>query len=886
MESWGTQTDVTELEDMLPIHRRNEPQDERETTLSTEFSHVGDRKKPNLNDEAQSNTTVTEELSEEVEVDTSGRDESDHFPRDVYSNYSQDGNYNECTIPAESVSNAVVEVAVPQTGDDDDSAPPSLNEDEVDVSQRAEDSDVSALLSTVNPTKNPDHSQTESIISSASKSEESQRSQKQLAGIDMRIGEYIEVKFPPVVCTIFPQKPIESTKERTPSPVDLCTMKHSEKKKFPKSIPKLPASCTISEDPRDVLRYVPKSTTMQLKLTPAHHVAERSMLSPKPGYPNANFMSPSPPADLTIGKGIDESEKKMSKDKRKRTRSTSEPVIVISPERKSRSSSGFHSSSMIYSLDNTAHGGLSPAKNRRTSLSFQFGGKSKLTSTHAISALQSQMLCSGNVTSENRSAFSTLRSTLSGQPTRNSFSFIRSPQPSNLKTFCLIFSGATKITKTQNDNKIISWNDKMIQRIGNRESASQDDSGIDVTGTPSSCNEDMKLIGASQKPSQNLKCGELEVSEDDNVDLSLEDDDKGQEINLEEENKLLADDFLEKQDDGKENLTINVQVKDSIRHIRSKESSGIPEESKSSADARSAIEKPNEGEIEVTPKEKQIEKLEMIPDSQVQPKKLQKSQSIPAIDKSEKTEDNEVHSSSSSSCSLCYSSDNTPTSSGSSTLPFEKLGSRKESQLEGDSSDDDSLDNAQDFSGDDVQQQELEPNKDIDLQYDANFESGIMAVSKSKEKISKDMSDKDKNMTSPKSREKWVKDYMASIGACRVQAKVTSHTDKPETKEEKLKHKLEEMEGSDNSEKLKKNKIKKNESRAEEKKLLQKCPDDTKSEENVIDCDKMNKPPEGQEQIDDREFEKIFLGNCISCYFFTCMRLIFVEGTVRVCQEE
>ena len=91
---------------------------------------------------------------------------------------------------------------MPETDDNDDGAPPSLNEDEVDVSQRGEDSDVSALLRTVNPTKNPDHSETESIISSASKSEESQRSQKQLAGIDMRVGKYREVKFPPVVCTI------------------------------------------------------------------------------------------------------------------------------------------------------------------------------------------------------------------------------------------------------------------------------------------------------------------------------------------------------------------------------------------------------------------------------------------------------------------------------------------------------------------------------------------------------------------------------------------------------------------------------------------------------------------------------------------------------------
>ena len=272
----------------------------------------------------------------------------------------------------------------------------------------------------------------------------------------------------------------------------------------------------------------------------------------------------------------------------------------------------------------------------------------------------------------------------------------------------------------------------------------------------------------------------------------------------------------------------------------------------------------------------------------MQPKKLQKLQSIPAIDNSKKNKDNEAHSYSSSSCSLCYSSDDTPTSSGSSTLPFEKLGSRKESQLEGDSSDEESSDNAEDFSGHDLQQQQLEPNKDIDLQYDTYFDSGIMALSKSMEKICKDKSSKDKNMTSSKSREKRVKDYMASIGAGGVQAKVTSCTEEPENKEDKLKHKLEEMEGSDNSEKVKKNKIKKNESRAEEKKSSQKCPDDTKSEENIIDSDKTNKPPEGQELIDDREFEKIFLGNCSTCYFFTFLLLIIFINiyTQKILQNE
>ena len=254
MELWRTQTDVAELEDMLLIRPRNEPQDERETTLSTHYSHVGDTNQPNFNAQGESHTGVNAEHTEEVEVDTSVRDESDFLTRNVNMDSTESNNVNQGTMPAEAISNAVSEVGVPEAGDNDDAlevvnpeVAASLNEDEVDFNQRADDGDVCEFVTRVNPTGNPEHSETESIISSASKSEESQRSQKQLAGIDMHIGEYQEVKFPPVVSTIVPQKPIESTKERMPSLV--CTMKHSEKKKFPKSIPKLPASCTVLEDP-------------------------------------------------------------------------------------------------------------------------------------------------------------------------------------------------------------------------------------------------------------------------------------------------------------------------------------------------------------------------------------------------------------------------------------------------------------------------------------------------------------------------------------------------------------------------------------------------------------------------------------------------------------
>ena len=73
----------------------------------------------------------------------------------------------------------------------------------------------------------------------------------------------------------------------------------------------------------------------------------------------------------------------------------------------------------------------------------------------------------------------------------------------------------------------------------------------------------------------------------------------------------------------------------------------------------------------------------------------------------------------------------------------------------------------------------------IDLEYDPIFDASIMAVSKSTEKNSKDKSAKDRIMTSQKSREKHVKDNMASIGAGRVQAKIMSHTEEPENKEDK-----------------------------------------------------------------------------------------------------
>ena len=759
----------------------------------------------------------------------------------------------------------------------------AIDTPEFDINLRGDDADISEVVTSVNPTDTPDHSKTESIMSSASKSEENPRSQKQLAGIDMRVGEYREVKFPPVLSTIVAHKPMEAMKERTPSPVDLCTTKHSEKKKFPKSVPKLPASCTISEDPHDVQRYVPKSTTMQLKLTQAHHVAERSRLSPKLGDPTGSFISACPPADSTVCAdwtsnifqrrpqeevvmGTYCSDQKVKKQKRKRTTSNYEDLIVILPERNIKSTHTITLSTksrLIYSPDDTGNSSLSPTKNRRTGYSFQFGGSSRFSSTPAISALQSLTFCSANVTGDSRSAFSTLRSTLSGTATRNPFSFIRSLQTPNLKTFCSIFTGSTKISRNRNE-------DKMIGTVGDKEATSQNDSGIDVTERRST-KEDVKFLGASDKASPKQMPGYGDYSEDDNVDLSVEDDNKGHEIDIDEENKLLGDDDILKIHDGQEDMTISVNLSESIHHVTAKELVEIPPQTPSS------VQSSDEQRRHVSGNKKDMGKMKTLPHTEVNSMKIQESQpmgdksSIEVRDEKEEVskksdKPTEVHSCSSSSCSLCYSSDETLTSSGSSTLPFEKLSKEMQDDSKGDSTPEESSDNSDELSGNEVEEKESQQRNQKTFQYDANFDSGVMAVLKTTRNKSKDKSSKDQSMTSPKSREKRVKDYMASIGAGGVQAKITSHTEEPEKKEDKLKHKLEEIENYKNSEDVKKKKNKSIESKAENKKSSHKSHGDTEGEETSVDNDESNKPPEGQDFIDDKEFEKIFLGKYINFY--------------------
>ena len=84
-------------------------------------------------------------------------------------------------------------------------------------------------------------SKTDSVVSSASELEDSQKQRSKAAGLDMRMGEYHELDFPPVSSTNVALKHMDTVmKERTPSLEDLCTrcdVSASKKKKKVKISP-------------------------------------------------------------------------------------------------------------------------------------------------------------------------------------------------------------------------------------------------------------------------------------------------------------------------------------------------------------------------------------------------------------------------------------------------------------------------------------------------------------------------------------------------------------------------------------------------------------------------------------------------------------------------
>ena len=100
--------------------------------------------------------------------------------------------------------------------------------------------------------KNPDKdstSEVESNISSVSKCDE-KIPVTVSAGLDMRVGEYKELTFPPVASGA--KKPTQlqpPVQERSPSPIDLCTKPSNDQKKTHDTPKRKSSTITVSHNP-------------------------------------------------------------------------------------------------------------------------------------------------------------------------------------------------------------------------------------------------------------------------------------------------------------------------------------------------------------------------------------------------------------------------------------------------------------------------------------------------------------------------------------------------------------------------------------------------------------------------------------------------------------
>ena len=298
-----------------------------------------------------------------------------------------------------------------------------------------------------------DTGETDLVILSVSKADDVHKTQTQSACLDMRVGEYREVQFPPVATTVVTQKPLETAKCRSPSPVDLCTTtKPPQKTKFHKAAEKMPASCTVSEDPRDVLQYVSKSTPTQLKLTPAHHSVEASMCSPTSNFSISDRRSIGlPPADLTLRSNspIKASEQAGRSPLQMKSANTSPCAVDIRLSRKRTSSLTSDYGKYYYTS--------SPVKSRKTS-QFQFGITSPFTSVPAISALHGNSMygqdLGGNfgVSNTNRSQVHSCILAL----TR--FLDSRQEESANINQFCKLFKNTSTVSRERKESNVVNWN--------------------------------------------------------------------------------------------------------------------------------------------------------------------------------------------------------------------------------------------------------------------------------------------------------------------------------------------------------------------------------------------------------------------------------------------
>ena len=557
---------------------------------------------------------------------------------------------------------------------------------------------------------------------------------------------------------------------------------------------------------------------------------------------------------------------------------------------------------------------------RMASASFQFDRPSAFSTSPAIKALQSQSFAEGNVPSEGRSAFSSLRKTLVSTPDRTTagFSLSRSLQSiqndlDNLSKFCCIFSRSSNISKGKRHatGKLISWNPKMQKTVGERDSmyfgaqmSGEDDSGIVVDGRTNSpghgeefSQADENFLRSSQELSTNFQPQDSLLSDNANNSDDYQ-------ISPEEEDKLLTD----ISDGTHHNFTISVQVHTSAHQVSSnslsKEKKTVKETSTEEQVPKTDSETPSQKELEnkdnVTPTRKESDKKDSRnPTEKESDKKDSRNPTKKESDKKDSSTPTEKESNKTDSGNPTEKDVTNKTSEskdkGSApvekTTPSQDRSAKEEKQdkgkkrhqsssstcssscssSNGSSSNGSSSGSSPTLSYKQLCQEESDDSQNLDGDdgYDENEGgSGNEEEPLEKEKentgAQENVKSPPKQLISLKSREKRIKDYMSSIGSGGIQVKITGHTEQKEDKAAVWNRKIEEQENAENATvKPTKNKPHK---KHKSSKTVEPEPE---SPESPADYDETNNPPEGREKVPDVEFEKIFKGNFV-VVFSTC----------------
>ena len=212
------------------------------------------------------------------------------------------------------------------------------------------------------------------------------------------------------------------------------------------------------------------------------------------------------------------------------------------------------------------------------------------------------------------------------------------------------------------------------------------------------------------------------------------------------------------------------------------------------------------------------------------------------------------HDMSSSSCSTCESNTGSGTcSTGSSTLSYKQLKNTQE---------DDSLEEDSETPTEEYTSGEENGGAEHDVDNANTYVDNEEILMKTKE-LKHPSIHGSKEIISPKSKEKRIKDYMSAIGTKEIQVTVSSYTTEEKDKVEIFKWKIEQQQlhKDENVNALPSKKEKKShDDKSGKKKSSKKSEEDIEITKTTVDYDETNKPPEGCEKVPDKEFERIFKG--------------------------